>query len=58
MARTTGFTATAAVNLVTKGIFTKKGVFPPEWIGEHNESFKWIMNYLKERHVYYQKLVE
>lgn len=28
MARTTGYTCTAAVNLITKGMFTEKGVFP------------------------------
>ncbi len=58
MARTTGFTATAAVNIIVQGIFNKKGVFPPEYIGEDKDSFKWIMNYLKERNVYYQRFIE
>src|SRR6185312_8909073 len=33
MARTTGYTATAAVNMFLDGLFTDKGVFPPELIG-------------------------
>ena len=31
MARTTGYTCTAAVNLIAKKLFTEKGVFPPNW---------------------------
>ena len=55
MARTTGFTATAAVNLLTNNIFTQKGVFPPEQIGRENESYEFVMNYLKERNVVYRR---
>ena len=29
MARTTGFTATASINLILNNFFTEKGVFPP-----------------------------
>jgi len=32
MARTTGYTATAGVNLILKGLFNDKGVFPPELV--------------------------
>lgn len=51
MARTTGYTCTAAVNLITKGLFTEKGVFPPELIGKDKNCFDFVMEYLKERNV-------
>lgn len=54
MARTTGFTCTAAVNLVAEGMFKRKGVCPPEYLGEKEENFKYMLNYLKERGVDYR----
>jgi saccharopine dehydrogenase-like NADP-dependent oxidoreductase len=53
MARTTGYTATAAVNMILDGIFTKKGVFPPELIGDQETCFNYVLNYLRERGVVY-----
>lgn len=53
MARTTGYTCTATVNLLIDGVFAKKGLFPPELIGADAESFKYILNYLTERGVIY-----
>jgi lysine 6-dehydrogenase len=55
MARTTGYTATAAANLLLDGHFEEKGVFPPELIGKHAHCFDYIYNYLKERGVVYPK---
>lgn len=55
MARTTGYTATAAANMYLDGLFTEKGVFPPELIGKHKHCFEYILNYLKERNVIYKK---
>jgi len=40
MARTTGYTATAAANMFLEGLFTEKGVFPPELVGKHENCFK------------------
>ena len=51
MARTTGYTCTATVNLVAEKIFTEKGVFPPELVGKNKKCFDFIINYLKERKV-------
>lgn len=51
MSRTTGYTCTAAVNLIAKNLFTEKGVFPPELIGKHKNCFDFVINYLKERNV-------
>jgi saccharopine dehydrogenase-like NADP-dependent oxidoreductase len=55
MARTTGYTATAAANLFLDGLFTKKGVFPPELVGKHEVCFNYFMKYLKERNIRYIK---
>jgi lysine 6-dehydrogenase len=56
MARTTGYTCTAAVNLVLDGKFTRKGICPPEFLGEDEDDFLFILNYLKARGVIYQVL--
>ena len=56
MARTTGYTCTAAVNLIAKGLFKEKGVFPPELVGKNKVCFDFVMNYLKERNVKKKKL--
>jgi len=55
MARTTGYTCTAAVNLIAKKLFTEKGVFPPELIGKYKNCFDFVLNYLKERNVNWKK---
>lgn len=51
MARTTGYTCTAAVHLITEKLFTQKGVFPPERVGEKKECFDFVLNYLRHRKV-------
>lgn len=55
MARTTGYTATAVANMFLEGLFTEKGIFPPELIGKHELCFRYILNYLKERNINYVK---
>ena len=51
MARTTGYTCTAAVNLLARNLFSGKGVFPPELIGKNKNCFDFVLDYLKERKV-------
>jgi saccharopine dehydrogenase-like NADP-dependent oxidoreductase len=53
MARTTGYTATAAARLVLDKKFTKKGVSPPEFVGEHEDCFRFVIQYLEDRGVRY-----
>jgi lysine 6-dehydrogenase len=53
MARTTGYTGTAAAEMVLSGLFAERGVFPPELIGKHETCFNYIFNYLKERNINY-----
>ncbi len=55
MARTTGYTATAAANLFLEGLFSEKGVFPPELVGKHEICFDYFLKYLKERNIRYVK---
>ena len=55
MARTTGFTGTAGAELILNGLFTEKGVFPPELVGKHENCFNFVLDYLKERNVIYTK---
>lgn len=54
MARTTGYTCTAAVSLVLGKHFSRKGVCPPEFLGEDEGNFDRIMNHLAERGVVYR----
>ena len=54
MARTTGFTCNAAVNLLAYKKFDQKGLILPEYLGTDQENFEFILHYLKERNVDYQ----
>lgn len=51
MARTTGFTATAGVDLFLSGTFTEKGLFPPELVGKHAKCYDSVLRHLKERNI-------
>ncbi|TVQ87007.1 MAG: saccharopine dehydrogenase [Bacteroidetes bacterium] len=55
MARTTGFTATAHAELILQGRFSAKGVYPLELIGMDADSYEFVMEYLEERGINYQK---
>ncbi|NOQ92839.1 MAG: saccharopine dehydrogenase, partial [Flavobacteriaceae bacterium] len=54
MARTTGYTATAAANLILNNLFNEKGVFPPELVGKHKICYEFVLDYLKDRNVIYK----
>ncbi len=54
MSRTTGYTCTAAMNLLANSLFTKKGVFPPELVGKEKICFDYIIKYLEERNIHYK----
>jgi saccharopine dehydrogenase-like NADP-dependent oxidoreductase len=55
MSRTTGYTCTAALNMLIEKLFTEKGVFPPELFGKDEACFNFILNYLQERNIHYRK---
>ena len=54
MARTTGYTCTAAAHLVLEGMFTEKGISPPETVATCKECFEFILKYVKDRGVIYE----
>lgn len=54
MARTTGYTCTAIVNLILDGMYDKPGITPPEYVGVLEENFNYIKKYLAERNVNYK----
>jgi len=58
MARTTGYSCTAAVHLLANGDFTRKGICPPEYIGAVNGCLEKVLKYLEERGVVYSKKTE
>jgi saccharopine dehydrogenase-like NADP-dependent oxidoreductase len=53
MARTTGYTCTAAARLILEGAFTRKGISTPEFLGTEELHFNTIMGLLAERGVHY-----
>jgi lysine 6-dehydrogenase len=55
MARTTGYTCTAAARLILADNLQRKGIIPPEYIGESAMSFEYVLKYLEERRVFYGK---
>jgi lysine 6-dehydrogenase len=57
MARTTGYTAAATANLLLNGLFTEKGIFPPELIGKSEVCFNFILDYLKARNIHFSKTI-
>lgn len=55
MSRTTGYTCTAAVQLIIKNLFTEKGVFPPELVGKYKNCFDFVLQHLAQRGVHWKK---
>jgi len=55
MSRSTGYTCSAAVHMLAAGLFTEKGVFPPEHVGANEVCFEYILKYLKTRNVQWMK---
>jgi saccharopine dehydrogenase-like NADP-dependent oxidoreductase len=58
MARTTGYTATAAVGLVAGGLYRRQGIIAPEFIGEEPACVGFMLQQLAERGVVYKHRIE
>ncbi len=58
MARTTGYTCTAMVRMVARGLYTEPGISPPEFVGRDPACFDFVMKELEERDVRFHKTVE
>ncbi len=55
MARSTGYTCTAAVHLLANGLFDQKGIFPPEYVGKQKDCFDFVLDHLAARGVCWKK---
>jgi len=49
MARTTGFTCCAAARYLLDHNYDRKGICPPEYVGEDENCFNYIVSYLKKK---------
>jgi saccharopine dehydrogenase-like NADP-dependent oxidoreductase len=58
MARTTGYSATAAVRLIANGHYTRKGLSPPEYIGLDPSCVDFMLKELAQRGVIYRDNTE
>lgn len=58
MARTTGYTCTAVVNLILEKGYHRDRLVPPEFIGEQAADYKFVLDYLEQRGVMYRKKVK
>jgi lysine 6-dehydrogenase len=54
MARTTGYTCTGAAQMVLNGSYQRIGISPPEFLGEEESNFKFMIKHLEERGVIYK----
>jgi len=57
MARTTGYTCTAAVRMLVNDLWAKPGTITPEEVGASKECFDFIMSELKNRNVIFTREV-
>ena len=58
MARTTGYTCTAGVHLLADEMFTRKGICPPEFVGEDPLCTEFVLAHLANRGVEFKTTVE
>lgn len=58
MARTTGYTCTAMVRMLAKGLYTEPGITPPELVGRDQACFDFVMNELADRNILFQHTKE
>ena len=57
MARTTGYTASATIDILAQNIFIEKGVFPPELVGSKSKVVDFLVNHLKGRGIVLKKVI-
>ncbi len=58
MARTTGYTATCALRMIANGLYTRKGLSVPEYIGKHPDCVEYLLAELAARGVNYVETIE
>jgi saccharopine dehydrogenase-like NADP-dependent oxidoreductase len=57
MARTTGYTATMALRMVAEGLYSRKGVSAPEFIGKYPKCVEFLLKGLADRGVVYKEKI-
>ena len=57
MARTTGYTATMALRLLSRGLFKEKGIIAPEFIGKDKQCVDFMLAGLAERGIHYKESI-
>ncbi len=58
MARTTGYAATAAVRMLSRGLYQRQGIIAPEYIGEEPACVEFLLKELADRGVVYKHKLE
>lgn len=58
MARTTGYTASVALRMIDKQLYTKSGVCFPEYLGKNQQIVDFMLSGLKERNINYNYKIE
>jgi len=58
MARTTGYTCTAGVRLLARGMYREPGIAPPEFVGRAPGCYLFVMQELAARGVVFRESVE
>ena len=58
MARTTGYTGTAAIRMLASGYYNNTGIIPPEFIGENKKCVDFILNDLRMKNVTVKETIE
>ncbi len=58
MARTTGYTATVALRMIADGLYNRKGISVPEYLGRNPECVEYLLRGLKERGVNYRETIK
>jgi len=51
MARTTGFTCSAAARFLLEHSFERKGICPPEFLGEDENYYNYILSYMSKKRI-------
>lgn len=55
MARTTGYTCTAAARLILEKNYSRTGIIPPEFLGEKEDDLNFVLDYLKKKNILLKK---
>jgi len=58
MARTTGYTATTVLRMLSEGLYRQTGISPPEYLGKHPACVDYILDGLKQRNINYTETIE